>query len=108
MKLCAAATLLIITLVVSACATQWSRPDTTEQQTARDLEACENRAKDEFPISMSATLPSYQSQNSIGCAAGGDCRAKPGSTLGEANKDLNRKPRAEAVIACMETKGYSL
>lgn len=100
--------LLFVTLLVTACATQWTRPDTTEKQTAWDLEACEERAKDEFPIAMSATLPSYQSQNSIGCAAGGDCRAKPGSTLGEANKDLNRKPRAEAVIACMETKGYSM
>jgi hypothetical protein len=97
---------LTLSLSVSGCATQWSRADTTEQQLAQDLELCEESAEKDHPVSMSVSGPNYQAQNSVGCGAGGDCRARPGSQIGNPNQDLNKTARDKATMSCMELKGY--
>lgn len=97
---------LIFSLCAGSCATQWSRPDTTEQQLAQDLELCEESAEKEHPVSMSVSGPNYQSQNSVGCVGGGDCRSKPGSQIGSPSQDLNKTARNKAIMACMESRGY--
>ena len=105
MKRLITAIFLIASLTLAGCATNWTRPDTSAEQMAGDLDACQESAMDEYPVVSSRTAPSYQSQNSVGCS-GADCRAKPGSTFTEPARDLNRDGREEAVVACMESKGY--
>ena len=107
MKLLIATVFLSLSLLLSACATQWSRTDTSAEQLAQDLDSCQLAATEEYPVVSSRTLPSYQSQNSVGCSGGGDCRAKPGSSLQEPAQDLNRAGREESVRRCMEEKNYS-
>ena len=98
--------LLFTPVLLAGCASDWTRPDTSREQMSRDLDACREWAMDEFPVVSSRTLPSYQSQSSVGCS-GGDCRARPGSTFSEPVRDLNREGREQAVIACMESRSYS-
>ena len=105
MKGVIAAAFLVLSLSLAGCAPTWTRPDTTAQQMEQDLDACREQAMDEYPVVSSRTLPSYQSQNSVGCT--GDCRTRPGSTFTEPVKDLNREGREEAVIACMVGEGYT-
>ena len=96
-------------VLLAACATQWSRPDTPADQLAIDLEACEARALEQFPVQMTASAPDYRSQTSVGCTGTTgteSCRAKPGAYTQEAPKDVNKTARLRAVSACMEAAGY--
>lgn len=100
-------TLGCLALLLAGCATTYTRPDTSEAQMNIDLEQCQAQAEREFPGSWTPEGPDYAARNSVGCASA-DCRAMPGSSLGESSRDRNRTAREKAVITCMEEKGYSL
>lgn len=96
-----------LALAMTACTTNYTRPETTEAQMNSDLESCRELAEKEFPGSWTPEGPDYSARNSVGCATA-DCRSMPGSSLGESSRDRNRTAREKAVIACMEENGYSL
>lgn len=98
---------LTLLLVLAACGTQYTRPDTTEAQTQTDLEECKELAYSDNPGDWTPDGPDYQARNSVGCASG-DCQAKPGQAVhGSPSVDLNRADRERAVLACMKARGYS-
>jgi hypothetical protein len=99
--------ILALLPLLGGCATQWTRADTGAEQISQDLDSCSELAQDEYPIKWSSTLPNYQSLNSIGCIGGGDCRPEPGTPAQDPSKDINRVERDNAVMACMESRGYS-
>lgn len=95
--------------LLTACATQWTRPGAAPDEVAADLAACEARALEAFPVLMTAKAPDYRSQSSISCSGtpGTEaCRAKPGAYTQEAPKDVNKSARLRAVDECMEAAGY--
>ena len=97
-------------LALTACATQWTRPYTSLEQIAIDLEACEARALEAYPVQMTANAPDYRAQTSISCSGTPgteNCRAKPGAYTQEAPKDVNKTARLRAVSDCMEEAGYA-
>ena len=75
-------------LSLAACATEYHRPDTSEAQVKKDLEECKAIAYGENPGDWTPDGPDYQARNSVGCPSG-DCQAE------------------RAVLACMESRGYS-
>ena len=96
-----------LTLALAACSTQYTRPDTSEAQTQKDLEECKELAYSDNPGDWTADGPDYQARNSVGCPAG-DCQAKPGQAVhGSPSVDMNRADRERAVLACMKARGYS-
>ena len=96
-----------LTLALAACSTQYTRPDTSEAQTQKDLEECKELAYSDNPGDWTADGPDYQARNSGGCPTG-DCQAKPGQAVhGSPSVDMNRADRERAVLACMKARGYS-
>ncbi|MEE4219345.1 MAG: hypothetical protein V2I48_17165 [Xanthomonadales bacterium] len=96
-----------LVLVLSACSTHYTRPDTTEAQMQHDLERCKELSYRENPGDWTVDGPDYQARSSVGCP-GGDCQAKPGQAVhGSPSVDMNRADRERAVIACMEARGYA-
>lgn len=96
-----------LSLALSACTTNYTRPDTTEAQMQSDLERCKELSYSENPGDWTADGPDYQARTSVGCPSG-DCTAKPGQAVhGSPSIDMNRADRERAVIACMEANGYS-
>lgn len=92
---------------LAACATEYTRPDTSEAQTKKDLEECQDIAWGRNPGDWTPDGPDYQARNSVGCPSG-DCQAKPGQAVhGSPSIDMNRADRERAVLACMEERGYS-
>ena len=95
-------------LLLVACGTTYTRPDTSAEQLNRDLEACKAIARGENPGGWTPDGPDYQARNSVGCEAG-DCQAKPGQNVhGSPSIDMDRADRERATIACMEARGYSI
>jgi hypothetical protein len=98
---------ITLALLLAACSTTYTRPDTTEAQTQKDLGECKELAYSDNPGDWTPDGPDYQARNSVGCP-GGDCQAKPGQAVhGSPTVDLNRADRERAVLACMEARGYS-
>lgn len=96
-----------ISLALIACSTNYTRPDTTEAQTQKDLSECKEMAYSENPGDWTPDGPDYQARNSVGCPSG-DCQAKPGQAVhGSPSVDMNRADRERAVLACMEARGYT-
>lgn len=96
-----------LSLVLAACSTTYTRPDTSEAEMQNDLERCKALSYSDNPGDWTADGPDYQARNSVGCA-GGDCQAKPGQAVHSSpSVDMNRADRERAVIACMEANGYS-
>ncbi|MBT8039184.1 MAG: hypothetical protein HKO85_00170 [Xanthomonadales bacterium] len=94
-------------LSLAACATEYTRPDTSEAQRKKDLEECQDIAYGKNPGDWTPDGPDYQARNSVGCPSG-DCQAKPGQAVhGSPSVDMNRADRERAVLACMESRGYS-
>ena len=99
--------LVTLMLALAACSTNYTRPDTTEAQTQKDLEQCKAMAYSDNPGDWTPDGPDYQARNSVGCPSG-DCQAKPGQAVNSSPSiDMNRADRERAVLACMEEKGYS-
>ncbi len=102
-----AALTLPLALLLAACSTNYTRPDTTEAQAQADLEACKALAYGDNPGDWTPDGPDYQARNSVGCP-GGNCQAKPGQAVhGSPTVDMNRADRDRAVLACMEERGYN-
>ena len=104
-----AALALTTTWLLGGCATQWARPDTSFEQLTIDLEACEAKALEAFPVLMTASAPDYRVQSSVSCSGTPgteNCRAKPGAYTQEGPKDVNKTARLRAVSDCMEAAGY--
>lgn len=94
-------------LVLAACGTTYTRPDTSEAQVQIDLEECKELAYSGNPGDWTPDGPDYQARNSVGCTSG-DCQAKPGQAVhGSPSVDLNRADRERAILACMKARGYS-
>ena len=94
-------------LLLAACSTNYTRPDTSEAQTQKDLEECKELAYSDNPGDWTADGPDYQARNSVGCQSG-DCQALPGQAVhGSPSIDMNRADRERAVLACMKARGYS-
>jgi len=94
-------------ILLAACSTNYTRPDTSQAQTQKDLGECKELAYSENPGDWSPDGPDYQARNSVGCP-GGDCQAKPGQAVhGSPSVDMNRADRERAVLACMKARGYS-
>ena len=92
---------------MAACATNYTRPDTSEAQVQKDLDECKAMAYSDNPGDWTPDGPDYRARNSVGCPAG-DCQAKPGQAVhGSPSVDMNRAARERAVLACMEERGYS-
>ena len=107
MKLQTGTSLLAMALALAACATNYTRPDTDQAQTQKDLEECKAMAYSENPGDWTPDGPDYQARNSVGCPSG-DCQAKPGQAVNSSpSVDLNRAARERAVLACMEERGYT-
>lgn len=97
-----------LVLLVVACGTTYTRPDTTAEQLNSDLEQCKAIARGENPGDWTPDGPDYQARNSVGCEAG-DCQAKPGQNVhGSPSIDMDRAGRERATIACMEARGYEI
>lgn len=100
-------TAILLSLLLAACSTHYTRPDTTEAVMQNDLERCKALARGDNPGDWTPDGPDYQARNSVGCP-GGDCQAKPGQAVhGSPSVDMNRADRDRAIIACMEANGYS-
>ncbi len=107
MKIAVKSTLFLIALALTACSTQYTRPDTTQAEMEKDLDQCKALAYGENPGDWTPDGPDYQARNSVGCASA-DCQAKPGQAVhGSPSVDLNRAHRDRAILACMEERGYS-
>lgn len=100
-------TAILLSLLLAACSTHYTRPDTTETTMQNDLERCKELSYSDNPGDWTVDGPDYQARNSVGCT-GGDCQAKPGQAVHSSpSVDMNRADRERAVIACMEANGYS-
>jgi len=107
MKIVTTSITLLLALALAACSTTYTRPDTTEAETQKDLEACKAMAYGDNPGDWTPDGPDYQARNSVGCP-GGDCQAKPGTAIhGSPSVDMNRADRERAIMACMKDRGYS-
>ena len=96
-----------LSLALAACATNYTRPDTTEAEMNTDLDECKAIAYSENPGDWTPDGPDYQARDSVGCPSG-DCQAKPGQAVhGSPSVDMNRASRERAVLACMEARGYT-
>ena len=94
-------------LLLAACSTNYTRPDTSEAQTQKDLEECKELSYSDNPGDWTPDGPDYQARNSVGCQSG-DCHALPGQAVhGSPSADMNRADRESAVLACMKARGYS-
>ena len=96
-----------LVLALTACSTNYTRPDTTEAEMQKDLGQCKELSYSDNPGDWTADTPDYQARNSVGCT-GGDCQAKPGQNVNSSPSiDMNRADRERAVLACMKARGYT-
>jgi uncharacterized protein YceK len=95
-----------VALLLSGCATTWSRPDTSAQQRSQDKSACSQQALHEWPQIAKPAPRSFPActplSNQTVCS--NVPQTAPRSTL---PRDANEKPREEAFNACMRARGYT-
>ena len=107
MKIVTTSVALSLALMLAACSTNYSRPDTTEAEMQNDLARCKELSYSDNPGDWTVDGPDYQARTSVGCPSG-DCQAKPGQAVhGSPSVDMNRADRERAVLACMEARGYT-
>ena len=107
MKIVTTSVALSLALMLAACSTNYSRPDTTEAELQNDLARCKELSYSDNPGDWTVDGPDYQARSSVGCPSG-DCQAKPGQAVhGSPSVDMNRADRERAVLACMEARGYT-
>lgn len=91
-------------LLVSACAVRWARPNTTESESYADVEDCRSRAARAFPPQMVYTPGVLTTQ----CTTNGgvtQCTSTPSQGTQE---DTNTFARNYATNDCLRSKGYSI
>jgi hypothetical protein len=95
-----------VALLVSGCASSWSRPNTSGAELAQDKSACSQQALHEWPLVAKPTSKTFPActplTNQAVCS--NEPQATPRTTL---PRDANQKPREEAFEACMRARGYT-
>jgi hypothetical protein len=99
---------------LAGCAMEWTRPDTTEQQSNADQLGCEQDAMKSYPVVHDAPVAyraPVSSKLDTSCVQqSGFNNCDPAGGAGAASTthpDANERERAAAVRACMMSKGYT-
>lgn len=106
---------LILLLVLAcacttACVKEWTKPGTTAEQLAADIEACEQLAAEQVPVAMSSKDSSNRKEYDTRCTSYGhqtNCTTRSSSTGGSYQYDRNEEDRRQVVSRCLESRGYS-
>lgn len=102
--------LLISCIFVTGCETQWKKTGTTVEQVNADIQACEQRAAEQFPVLLSSSDTSNRKEYVTRCTNYGNqtnCTTRSSDTGGSYQYDRNEEKRRQAISECMESRGYS-
>jgi hypothetical protein len=91
-------------LLVSACAARWARPNTTESESWADVEDCRLRAARTFPPQMVYTPGALTTQ----CTTNGGVTQCTSTPAQGTQDDTNALSRYYATNDCLRSKGYSI
>ena len=97
--------------ILAGCATEWSRPNTTEAELAQDRLKCEQQADVAYPPKFASSGTGYQAPVQTNCTTygiQGHCSTPAGIQVPLRQNDVNAAPRSNAVDACLRANGYVL
>ena len=99
--------LIIAVIVLSGCQrTQWTRPNTSEQQFNADKYACEVEARRMYPSTAGQPIgnPTYRT-NCYGSGNNLNCTSQQNQQM-RSWYDTNAYPRARMEEQCLKARGY--
>jgi hypothetical protein len=99
---------IMLVACLAACATGWSRPNTTEAEFNQDRLQCEQQGTSRYPVRIE-TSSGHQGASQSDCRSFGlhlNCTAVPGSYVPPVQYDANASARANDIKSCLRSKGY--
>lgn len=107
--------LLISFISFAGCASEWTRPGTSDQQLNADKLSCEQEALTLYPVTHDAPLayrPAASSKLDPNCVQqtgfnNCDSAGNVGTPSADGQNDVSSYNRAAAVKACLTSKGYT-
>ena len=100
---------VMVPACLAACATGWSRPNTSEAQFDQDRLQCEQQGKDKYPIRIESFGSGHQGASQSNCRSFGlhlNCSAVPGTYVQPTRYDVNAAARSDVIRSCLRSRGY--